>query len=97
MSQDEPGNKVLVAQARDYIATFESEAGKRVLRDLMTIAGVFNTNFEPAPSTHAFREGQRAIVLDILWKLRYLETWDARHFNKEVINARSDYETADRP
>lgn len=51
----------------DYVAVFGSEAGKRVLRDLMRECYMFGPTYTPGDPHHtAFREGQRAVVTLLL-------------------------------
>jgi hypothetical protein len=48
-----------------YQRTFESEEGKAVLENLCKRAYIFDSTFDPNPNMQSFREGQRAIVLEI--------------------------------
>jgi hypothetical protein len=51
----------------DYVSTFETPQGQRVLRHLMRVSGVTGSNFVAGdPHTTAFKEGQRHIVMSIL-------------------------------
>lgn len=52
---------------RDYKAVFETSAGKKVLKHILGISHYCNTTYTANdPTTMAFREGRRSIVLDIL-------------------------------
>jgi len=54
----------------DYRATFRSEDGERVLKDLMANHHVFTGTFDKDPMVMAFREGERSVIMAILDKLR---------------------------
>lgn len=54
----------------DYRATFGSPEGKRVLHDLIGRHFILGSTFSPEPTTTAFSEGQREVVLQIL---RYMQ------------------------
>lgn len=54
------------ALARDYQVVFSSEAGQRVLLDLLRRTGVMLATYDPSDATPAamqHREGQRAVGL----------------------------------
>jgi hypothetical protein len=52
---------------QDYIRTFESETGKRVIADLMKRHFVFgSTQVQGDSHESAFNEGRRAVILDIM-------------------------------
>ena len=57
---------------KDYLSTFGTESGRRVLLDLIEQTGIFKTSVEPGKQTENtfFREGQRDIGLMILDKLQ---------------------------
>lgn len=50
----------------DYRLTFGSEAGKRVLCDMIQREWFFSTTLHPEPHVMQFREGARFAVLEIL-------------------------------
>jgi len=52
-----------------YRHTFSSEAGQRVLNDLMHRFHIFGSTFAEDARAHAFREGERNVVIDIIDKL----------------------------
>lgn len=56
----------------DYRQLFSTDAGKRVLADLIENTGIFKTSFIPGKQNEMtfFREGQRDIGLMILDKLQ---------------------------
>lgn len=55
---------------RDYIDTFSTEAGQRVLQDLMEQTGVMRpAHVTGDPYESAYMEGHRQVVLSILDKL----------------------------
>lgn len=49
-----------------YKRLFESRDGKLVLKDLMKSLHFTHSTFDPIPSVHAFREGQRDALMRIL-------------------------------
>lgn len=56
-----------VEQVRDYRETFGTEAGKRVLYDLMTVSNMLSPSFVAGdPCLTAYNEGGRQQVLRIL-------------------------------
>jgi hypothetical protein len=60
-----------LAKIADFQQTFKTENGRNVLRELMRISGFLQTSFvQGDPYTAAFNEGQRAIVIEILKKLK---------------------------
>ena len=57
----------LNSRRSNYRAVFDTPKGKEVLKDLMTFAKFFDTSYVPGdPSTTAYNEGMRRIVLRIL-------------------------------
>ena len=74
---------------RDYKESFEGDGGQRVLRDLMMM-------FHMAKSTHvvsdshesAFREGERHVILHILYMLgkRSDSEWFTDQFDQTVVD-----------
>ena len=50
----------------DYQATFDTETGKRVLKHLKAKCYEGKTTFHLDSRQHAFNEGGRAVLLDIL-------------------------------
>ncbi len=75
----------------DYETTFSSQAGERVLRDLFTrfIASYNWTPGEPMENA-IFREGQRSVILDILYFMG--AEADPKRFMDQVEQARQDYD-----
>lgn len=60
-----------VARIADYQQIFSSDTGKKVLWDLMKKHGLLTTTMVlKDPYESAFREGQRAVVLEILKKMK---------------------------
>lgn len=58
------------ARVLDYKRVFGSQAGQRVLNDLIQSHGILHPLFDPTqPNVHIFREGERNVVLRILKKL----------------------------
>lgn len=56
-----------LARVKDYKQIFSSQAGERVLRDLIKQHHVLSCTFDPAaPNRHIFWEGERNVVLRIL-------------------------------
>lgn len=54
-------------RAKDYVQTFDTDAGKRVLKDLCKYAHVMHPSYTRGEPTHtAFKEGERNVVLRIL-------------------------------
>lgn len=51
---------------RSYKRVFESDDGKVVLHDLMRSCHIFNSTMDANPTEHAYREGERSVVLRIL-------------------------------
>jgi len=57
-----------------YRAVFTSPDGEKVLRDLMKRGGLLETSMvEGDPHLTAFKEGKRAVILDVLAELRWSE------------------------
>lgn len=51
----------------DYKTVFETDAGARVLNDLMQYAHILHPSYVKGDSAHtAFREGERNVILRIL-------------------------------
>tara|TARA_R110000868_G_scaffold380551_1_gene646568 strand:+ start:708 stop:989 length:282 start_codon:yes stop_codon:yes gene_type:complete len=67
---DKTSGKRTLALAVDYKLTFSSDHGLRVLRHLMRRHGMMNSTFDSDPHTSAYLEGQRAVVIEIMKKLR---------------------------
>lgn len=53
-------------RVRDYLATFSSDHGARVLADLVVKGHVLESTLVPEAHIFAFREGERNLVLEIL-------------------------------
>lgn len=49
----------------DYIETFSTEHGQRVLHDILARAGVTRSQFHADPAVTQFREGHRHLALSI--------------------------------
>lgn len=71
-----------------YQKTFETEEGMAVLEDLCKRAYVFDTTFDVNPSMQAFKEGQRAIVLNLFQTLKM----DFQKFKESIEKEYSDEE-----
>ena len=56
-------------QCRDCRIVFSSEEGERVLGWLMDANGIFKPHFSSDAQVHAFNEGRRNAVLDILSRM----------------------------
>jgi hypothetical protein len=55
----------------DYHATFSTQAGQRVLLDIMRFSGAITSSFVKGDSHEtAFREGQRNVYLKIMAELK---------------------------
>jgi hypothetical protein len=81
----ETGDKI----DQDYREVFSGEAGERVLRDLMVNYWIYKGLLEPDPHKTAFNEGQRAVVVDILERIR--RKWTPQEFADELTQAQLDY------
>jgi hypothetical protein len=56
-----------ISRQEDFRATFETPQGRRCLKHLMKISGVFSTTHVPGdPYASAFNEGQRAIIMKMV-------------------------------
>lgn len=67
----EKNQEEIIARVHDFQATFETEHGKRVLKQLMKNTGFLHTNFvNNDPYGTAYNEGARSIVLHILNMLK---------------------------
>ena len=60
------GGKTPDPVEQDYQTVFRSEAGERVLRNLMQRSCIWEQTFDPNPYVAAFNEGRRAVVLGIM-------------------------------
>ena len=61
------------ATIAEYQQVFDSESGKKVLRHLMRNCGMMQPSIDMKdcnPYATAFNEGRRAVVIEILQKLR---------------------------
>ncbi len=63
-------NRKRLAKVIDYVKTFQSDHGKRVLYDLIDAHGIMATNFHENAHVMAAREGERSVVLRILQILK---------------------------
>lgn len=59
---------VNIALHQEYVHTFETKTGEKVLEDLVTRFGVLDSYYTSGstPTDLAYREGQRSVVLTIL-------------------------------
>lgn len=81
--------KKQVTRVRDYRQVFSSQAGRRVLQDLMASCGMLQTSFTKSdPHETAFKEGQRNAVLRILTIMKVDPDALDKHI-EEYENARS--------
>lgn len=75
----------------DYKQTFESDHGRRVLKDLMRKYCILTSTFVPGDSySFAFNEGTRCVVLSILSRLKI--NIDRYVKNLEEMNKQNDNE-----
>tara|TARA_R110002074_G_scaffold78643_1_gene177922 strand:- start:181 stop:405 length:225 start_codon:yes stop_codon:yes gene_type:complete len=65
----------LKQQKIDYLVTFSSKEGERVLADL-TSAYYHRSSFSKDPYETAFKEGQRAVIVRIINLLKEDKTHD---------------------
>ena len=79
------------AQKReDYKVTFGTDQGQRVLRDLMaTFHMGTSTHITGDPHESAFREGERHVLLHILYKVS--ERSNPEHLVNSLDQADTDY------
>ena len=79
------------AQKReDYKITFGSDQGQRVLRDLMSTFHMGRSTHIPGdPHESAFREGERHVLLHILYKVS--ERSNPEHLVNSLDQADIDY------
>jgi len=66
-------NAQQAAVISDYQRTFNSDHGAKVLRHLMRVCGMMAPSMDmrdPSPYITAFNEGRRAVVIEIMEKLR---------------------------
>jgi len=75
------------SRLRDYRAVFGTDAGQRVLVDMMTLFGVFRSNFHHDAHVNAYRNGQRDVVLHIIhyMQMKPAELVEARLTAAEMI------------
>lgn len=59
-----------LANLRDYQAVFLTPEGEKVLKDLMKRFGMLNSTAHDNPYTTYYCEGQRAVILHIIEKLK---------------------------
>lgn len=69
----------------DYRATFETEAGARVLADLYRFCLMDQPSFAVDPAVTAFNEGRRRVFLRILGLMR-LSDQDVLKLSREMTN-----------
>ncbi len=72
-------------KAADYRETFGTDAGGRVLIDLIKAHHVFNSTFAKDERTHLLREGERNAVLRILTIMGYTEKDLLQLSEQEII------------
>ena len=75
---------------QDYQTVFRSEAGERVLRDLMLRSCIWEQTFDPNPHVAAFNEGRRAVVLGIM-DLARKKMEHPTEYTDEATQAQADY------
>ncbi len=74
----------------DYETVFSSEAGRRVLADLMATFHMGRSSHVPGDSTEtAFREGERHVVLHVLDMLA--NRGDAEWINEKLDQGEIEY------
>lgn len=78
----------------DYEAVFGTDAGERVLEDLMREFHVRDTTFHPEATVHAHSEGERNVVLYILSMLDRANP-DYWKRVKDMPSVSPDYEEED--
>lgn len=77
----------------NYRSTFATPEGTATLHDIVRRAGVYSTSFTHDPHATAFREGRRALALEIMSMLRMdnapamLKLLEDKHDNREPITA----------
>jgi hypothetical protein len=80
-----------VTTIRDYRQVFSSQAGKRVLHDLMSAHHMLGTSFVVKSELETvFNEGQRNVVLRILAKLNTNPEELEKHIEEYERDARSE-------
>lgn len=57
---------LLARRKDDYVATFMTMAGQRVMKDLMRFCRATETCFDPDPRIHAALEGRREVILRVI-------------------------------
>ena len=68
--QDTDPAAIAAQRAADYRAVFRTEQGQRVLAHLCDENGIFDLSFRgESPEMTAWREGRRAVILDIIQQL----------------------------
>lgn len=80
------GYKRQHAKLVDYKTTFNSEAGKKVLIDLINAHWMTRPTFHESATEMAFREGERNVVLRILHMLN-VDASKMLHIIEEARNA----------
>jgi hypothetical protein len=68
-----PLNLVLekIQLSKDYVETFSTPHGQRVLTDILARAGVTRAQFHADPAVTQFREGHRHLALSIFRKSKF--------------------------
>lgn len=84
--------KELDQRRQAYQATFDSETGKEVLKDLAVFCGAAKSSFDSDPLKMAFREGRREVWLRIKTQLNITEDDIWNLFNQEKNQEDYDYE-----
>ena len=81
---------VQVQKREDYKVTFGTDQGQRVLRDLMASFHMGrSTHIQGDPHESAFREGERHVLLHILYKVS--ERSNPEHLVNSLDQADTDY------
>lgn len=67
MANKKPAEHKLIAKAKDYKQVFSSQAGERILHDLIQFSGMLSVEMDPTKAV--FQNGQRNVVIMILKQL----------------------------
>lgn len=85
-------NQGLIRRRDDYIVVFGSDAGRRVLSDLMSQFNIGKSSHIPNDSHEtAFREGERHVVLHILSHIS--KRTDPDWLNERLDHGEIEYST----
>ena len=75
-------------RAQDYLVTFSTPAGKRVLEDMRKSYGDRTSHVPGDPYETSFREGKRYVYLSILYILEQTKTTKKEKKQTEAENGR---------